>query len=410
MIQLLQINSVVNSGSTGRIAEEIGQLAVKNGWKSYIAYGRNERESQSEAIKIGNERDINWHGVQTRLFDRHGLGSTRATKKFIAKVETLKPDIIHLHNLHGYYINIRILFEYLARSKIPVVWTLHDCWPITGHCAYFSFVDCQKWRTQCGHCPQKRGYPASYGLDGSSQNYLLKKKVFTSIPSERMVLAVVSHWLDSVIGDSFLKEFPRKVIYNGIDTKKFSPKDSIELRNRFGIKGRIILLGVATNWSQRKGLADYLKLSKILRDDEIIILVGLRNDQIRNLPRNVIGVERTEDVDELASFYSMADIVCNFSVEETFGLTTVEGFACGTPGIVYNCTASPELITPETGFVVEQGNITEIRNAIDTIKSKGKSFYAESCRERAVKMFNKNERYAEYLELYDQMLSEKVNK
>ncbi len=405
MIQLLQINSVVNLGSTGRIAEEIGQLVVKNGWKSYIAYGRNERESQSEAIKIANERDIIWHGVQTRLFDRHGFASKKATNELVEKIKEIKPDIIHLHNLHGYYLNIEILFHYLATVDVPVVWTLHDCWPITGHCTYFSFIGCEKWKTQCGHCPQKRGYPASYGLDRSSQNYLLKKKAFTSMPSERMVLVVVSYWLDSVIGRSFLKEFPRKVIYNGIDTKKFSPKDSIELRNRFSIKGRFILLGVATNWSQRKGLSDYLKLSKILRDDEVIILLGLNSDQIRNLPRNVIGVQRTEDMEELASFYSMADIVCNFSFEETFGLTTVEGFACGTPGIVYNCTASPELVSSDTGFVVEAGDIEGIRSAIDTIRNRGKASYSSACRERAVTMFNKDNQFEQYIQLYEELLA-----
>lgn len=406
MMKLLQINSVINSGSTGRIAEEIGQLAMKNGWKSYIAYGRNNRQSESQLIKIGNNRDIKWHGLQTRLFDRHGLASKKATNELVEKIKEIKPDIIHLHNLHGYYLNIEILFHYLATAGIPVVWTLHDCWTMTGHCTHFSFIGCDKWKTQCEHCPQKKEYPASYCLDRSLKNYQQKKELFTSVP--QMILAPVSNWLANIVKESLLKTYPIKTIYNGVDTSVFTPCPTAKIREKYKIpENAFILLGVANVWSERKGLKDFIQLSESLKNNEMIILVGLTNKQMKNLPSNILGISRTENIHELAELYSLTDVVCNFSVEETFGLTTVEGFACGTPGIVYNCTASPELITPETGFVVEQGNITEIRNAIDTIKSKGKSFYAEACRERAVKMFNKNERYAEYLELYEQMLSEK---
>ena len=401
---LFQINSVINFGSTGRIAEEIGQEAMKNGWKSYIAYGRKARPSQSGMIKIGNDWDIKWHGLQTRLFDRHGLASTKATKKLVEKIKEIKPDIIHLNNLHGYYLNIEILFHYLATANIPVVWTLHDCWPMTGHCAHFSFIGCDKWKTQCEHCPQKKGYPASYLMDRSYQNYRLKKELFTSV--SKMTLVPVSNWLATIVKDSFIKGYPVKTIYNGVDTKVFSPQATDEIREKYKIGNKFVMLGVASIWSERKGLNDYIRLSRLLKDDEIIILVGLTNQQINSLPPNILGIRRTENVHQLAELYSLANVVCNLSVEETFGLTTIEGFACGTPGIVYNCTASPELITPETGFVVEQGDLAGIRKAIDTVKSKGKAFYSAACRERAVKMFNKNDRYAEYIQLYEQMLLE----
>lgn len=405
--KILQLNSVINSGSTGRIVEEIGQLAIKNGWKSYIANGRNKCESQSIGIKIGNDWDIKWHGLQTRLFDRHGLASTKATNKLVKKIKEIKPDIIHLHNLHGYYLNIKILFHYLATADIPVVWTLHDCWPMTGHCSYFSFVGCDKWKTQCKHCPQKKGYPTSYLMDRSYKNYQLKKELFTSVP--KMIFVPVSNWLANIVNDSFLRIYPIKTIYNGVDITVFFPRPTTEIRGKYKIHtDTFIMLGVANVWEKRKGLKDFIRLSESLTDNEKIILVGLTNKQMKNLPSNILGIRRTENVHELAELYSLADVVCNFSVEETFGLTTVEGFACGTPGIVYNCTANPELITPETGFVVEQGDLKGIRDAIDTIKSKGKAFYARACRERAVRMFNKNDRYAEYLQLYDQMLSEKV--
>lgn len=405
MKKLLQINSVINSGSTGRIAEEIGQVAMKNGWKSYIAFGRNNQPSQSETIKIGNDWDIKWHGLQTRLFDRHGLASTKATKKLVEVIKEIQPNIIHLHNLHGYYLNIEILFHYLATANIPVVWTLHDCWPMTGHCAYFSFIGCDKWKTQCEHCSQKKGYPASYLMDRSYHNYRLKKELFTSV--SKMTLVPVSNWLATIVKDSFLKGYPVKTIYNGVNTKVFSPQATDEIREKYKIGNRFVMLGVASIWSERKGLNDYIRLSRLLKDDEIIILVGLTNQQINSLPPNILGIRRTENVHQLAELYSLANVVCNLSVEETFGLTTIEGFACGTPGIVYNCTASPELITPETGFVVEQGDLAGIRKAIDTVKSKGKAFYSAACRERAVKMFNKNDRYAEYIQLYEQMLSER---
>lgn len=403
---IFQINSVINSGSTGRIAEEIGQLAMKNGWESYIAFGRNDRPSQSETIKIGNDWDIKWHGLQTRLFDRHGLASMKATKRLVEKIKEIQPNIIHLHNLHGYYVNIEILFHYLATANIPIVWTLHDCWPMTGHCAHFSFIGCDKWKTQCEHCPQKKGYPTSYLMDCSYKNYQLKKELFTSVP--KMVLVPVSNWLANIIKESFLKTYPIKTIYNGVDITVFSPRPTTEIRGKYKIStDTFIMLGVANVWSGRKGLKDFIQLSESLTDNEMIILVGLTNKQMKNLPSNILGISRTENVNQLAELYSLTDVVCNFSVEETFGLTTVEGFACGTPGIVYNCTASPELITPETGFVVEQGDLKGIRDAIDTIKSKGKAFYAGACRERAVRMFNKNDRYMEYLQLYEQMLSEK---
>jgi glycosyltransferase involved in cell wall biosynthesis len=402
MKKLLQINSVINSGSTGRIAEEIGIEAMKNGWKSYIAYGRNVRPSQLETIKIGSDWDVKWHGMQTRLFDRHGLASTKATKKLVEKIKEIKPDIIHLHNLHGYYLNIEILFNYLAKTDIPIVWTLHDCWPMTGHCAYFSFIGCEKWKTQCEYCPQKRRYPSCYIIDRSYKNYQLKRRLFTYV--RKMTLVPVSNWLADIVKDSFLKDYPKKVIHNGVDTTVFWPQIASKIREKYKIRDKFVLLGVANVWDQRKGLNDFIRLSQLLKDNEVIILVGVERKTIKTLPHKIIGIRQTENIKELAELYSLADIVCNFSVEETFGLTTIEGFACGTPGIVYNCTASPELITPETGFVVEKGDLIGIRTAIDTVKSKGKACYSEACRERAVKMFNKNDRYAEYIQLYEQLL------
>jgi len=251
MRTLLQINSVVNSGSTGRIAEEIGQTAISQGWESYIAYGRNKRLSQSQLIKIGTDWDIKMHGLQTRLFDRHGLGSKSATQIFIKQIEAIKPDIIHLHNIHGYYLNIEVLFNFLASTQIPVLWTLHDCWPFTGHCVYFDFVGCKKWLTQCNNCPQTRTYPASFFLDRSTQNFNLKKELFTGV--HNLTLVPVSQWLANLLRQSFLKNLPIQVINNGIDIETFKPVPSNNLRFKFKLQSKFIIIGVANIWSERKG-------------------------------------------------------------------------------------------------------------------------------------------------------------
>ena len=406
MKSILQINSVINSGSTGRIAEGIGQAAIKVGWQSYIAYARNEGQSESEPIKIGSDCDIKWHGIETRLFDRHGLASVGATKDLVEKLKVIKPDIIHLHNLHGYYINIEILFKYLAIANIPVVWTLHDCWPITGHCTHFSFIGCQKWKTQCEHCQQIRTYPSSFGVDRSYKNYILKRELFTSI--SKMILVPVSKWLDNIIGDSFLNNYPRKVIHNGVDTSTFRPMQSEDLRRKLELQDKHILLGVANIWGDRKGLGDFIELANLLNGDEVIVLVGLNKRQIEKLSsRRILGLGKTENMQQLADLYSLADAFINPTWEDNFPTTNIEALACGTPVITYRTGGSPEALTPETGFVIEQGDIAGLRGAIDTIRNKGKASYSSACRERAVKMFNKDTQYEKYIQLYEEFLANK---
>ncbi|MFW5982921.1 MAG: glycosyltransferase [bacterium] len=405
MKTLLQINVVVNKGSTGRIAEEIGQTAMVNGWKSCIAFGRNERPSQSELIQIGGNWDIRMHGLKTRLFDRHGLASKSATKKLVQQIEKINPDIIHLHNIHGYYLNIKVLFRFLKQSKIPVVWTIHDCWPITGHCVYFDYVGCEKWKSACSHCPQKTTYPASYFIDRSRKNFKLKKELFSTLPD--LTLVPVSNWLANILKESFLKNTPVKVIHNGINTQIFQPASNRTIQAKYNVNGKFIILGVASVWSPRKGLNDFIELSKKLDSGYQIILIGLSRKQIKTLPNNIIGIARTENVNELVQYYSMADVVLNISYEETFGMTTVEGFACGTPGIVYNATASPELVDDSTGLIVEPRNLNGLVSAIELIKRKGKESYSDACVSRVRFHYKKKDRYQEYLDLYKSILEKK---
>lgn len=360
MKKLLQINLSVNCLSTGKIAEDIGKAAMQKGWESYIAgkmIGKNP--SESSVIKIGNSKSLYFPYFESFLLDNHcfGLASRSATRKLIDEIERIKPDVIQLHTIHCYYLNLKLLFEYFATIKAPIVWTLHDCWSFTGHCAHFDAVGCDRWKTHCLNCPQLKLYPKSLGLiDNSWNNFDLKKKLFTSL-GDRLHIITVSQWLLNLAKKSFFNGLSTDVIYNGVNTNIYKPNPSNSIRSTLGLDNKKILLGVASSWSERKGLNDYLALSKILSDDKRIILIGLKKKQIKNLPPNIIGIEKTENVYQLTQLYSIASVVLNLSIEETFGLTTVEGMACGTPGIVYDKTASPELITPETGYIVKAHEI-----------------------------------------------------
>lgn len=401
--KLLQINSVINSGSTGRIAEDIGVKAMDNGWESYIAYGRNDGQSLSNKIKIGNKWDIRWHGVQTRLFDRHGFASKKATVKLVKQIQKIGPDIIHLHNLHGYYLNIEILFNYLADADIPIVWTLHDCWPMTGHCPYFSYVKCDRWKTHCHNCPQKTNYPSSLCLDRSSQNHKLKQRFFCSV--KNMTIVPVSNWLSDIVSKSYFRSYPHRVIHNGVNTNIFSlDKDGTNVRVKYHLQNRMVLLGVAGVWEERKGLRDFIELSRKIPEDVSIVLVGLTEKQIRELPPNIIGIKRTESIYELAELYNAADLFVNPTWEDNFPTTNLEALACGTPVLTYATGGSVEAVTHDTGFVVEQGGIDGILRCVETIKGSKKASYSVACRKRAVENYNKDDRYNEYIRLYEELL------
>lgn len=401
MPTVLYINTVANSGSTGRIAEGVAEMAIADKWKCYTAYGRWANPSKTELYKIGTTYDIYLHFLLSRILDKHGLLSKRATRKLIKKIEKIKPDIIHLHNIHGYYLNYVLLFEYLSTLDIPVVWTLHDCWTYTGHCAYYSSVSCFKWKTSCYNCPNLSNYPAAF-TDHSQENYQQKKISFTSVPN--ILLVPVSNWLESEVKQSFLAKYPIHMIPNGVDVHAFRPIASDITRCKYGLDGKFVILGVANIWDKRKGLNDFIELSKYLLNDECIVLVGVSKKQKLDLPVNVIGIEKTESVNELVKLYSLADLFVNFSVEETFGLTTVESMSCGTPVLVYNSTACPEVVAKETGFIVNPHDIVEVNNIIRHVKKIGKLSYSAYCREHVLNNYNQKNQYKKYLSLYNQLL------
>lgn len=405
---LLQINTTVNSGSVGRIAEQIGQAAGAEGWPSYIAYARNGQPSQSVLLKIGSQRDIYLHGLCSRLFDNHGQSSAAATRQLIRRLASLKPDLVHLHNIHGYYLNYPLLFDYLAAADVPVVWTLHDCWPFTGHCAYFSLAGCTKWETGCHHCEQSRTYPASLLADRSARNYRDKQQAFTSL--SRLTLVPVSRWMAGLVGRSFLRHYPVRTIYNGVDTAVFKPahprqaKEAIQLRH--GIRpDDFLALGVANDWSPRKGLDDFIALRKLLPSACQILLIGLSPRQIARLPEGITGIGRTENVAQLAEFYAAADLFLNPTWEDNFPTTNLEALACGTPVATYRTGGSIEAVDAATGFIVQQGDVAGLAAAIRTVQAKGKAAYGAAARRRALAYFDKQDRYKEYMQLYRDLLN-----
>lgn len=404
MKKVLIINVSANSGSTGRIAENIGWTAIANGFDSYFAYGRIARDSQCKLIRIGSDKDIRWHGLQSRIFDNQGFASTKATQLFVDKIKRIQPDIINIHNIHGYYANIDVLLKYLATTNIPVVWTLHDCWNFTGHCAFFDYAGCDRWKTHCHHCPRKTGYPSSYVFDSSSKNYEKKKALFGRMHNLHFVTP--SQWLADLTKESFLSQFPVHVINNGLDLSVFKPIDNERTKSKMGIQlGQKVILGVASVWHKRKGLDDFIQLAKALPEHKVV-LVGLTEKQVKELPQGMVGVTRTENTRELAELYSMADVFVNPTYADNFPTTNIESLACGTPVITYKTGGSPEAVDAETGLVVEKGSMVELIESVRQIMTCDREQYRTSCRNRAVQLYDKRKLFQDYIDLFNSVLNE----
>lgn len=400
MPTLLQINTTANWGSTGKITEQIGLHAMANGWRSIIAYGYYLNPSKSELIKIGSKWSVRWH----RQISKYGMGDGRAskcaTKALIKQIEAIKPDIIHLHNIHGLYLNYPILFDYLNSVGIPVVWTMHDCWPFTGRCAYFDAVQCTRWQRGCGECPALQLYPKTK-RDTSAENFELKRKLFTA--KHPLVLVPVSNWLKELVGQSMLRECRCQVIHNGIDIESFKPTQADSLK---GASDKHLILGVAAQWGERKGLEEFYKLRNRLDVDTYdIALIGLSDEQIAALPAGITGIRRTQNVGELAAYYTRASVFVNPTYSDNYPTTNLEAMACGTPVITYRTGGSPEALTPDTGVVVEQGDIEALTEAITMVCNKGKEHYHDACRRRAEEHFDKQICFEKYLDLYNELLT-----
>ena len=396
MKKLVQINVVCN-GSTGKIMCDIAQAAQKNSYEVYCFFGRGSKNKNINCEKIENSLSIYWHAFLARI-GFNGHGSYFATKKLVKKLKTINPDIIHLHNIHGYYLNLKVLFKYLKKHyKGKLVWTLHDCWAFTGHCSYFTAINCNKWQRKCRNCPQLNVYPKEM-LDTTKREYFLKKKLFTGLSN--LALVTPSMWLKKIVQKSILKEYSIIAIYNGIDFEKFKPTIDEAIYKKYNIpKNKKILLGVASVWEKRKGLNVFLELSRLLSDDEIIVLIGLNDAQISKMPMNIIGIKRTENVQDIVNIYSISSAFINPSVEETFSLVTVEAMACGLPVVVCGMSAPKELINKKYGRVI---NKNDAANYYKAYKELIKNDIDSNEIVKYARKFDIQEMIKKYLELYEE--------
>ena len=365
MSRILFINSVCN-GSTGTICKNLYKAAEEAGHTCCIAYGRGDAPEGFNTIKIGNQLDIYLHVLKARLFDASGFGSKKATKSFIKQIEEFKPDVIHLHNIHGYYVNIEILFNYLKQHpEIKKIWTLHDCWSFTGHSAYCDAVNCCKWETGCSKCPNLKEYPSSF-LDFSKKNWKKKKEIFNGV--ENLLFVSPSKWLANLVKKSFLNKYDVKVINNGIDTSVFKPLKN-DFRELYHLEDKFVILAVSSVWNDMKGLNDYIELSKILSDEFKIVMVGLTKEQIKELPDSILGLERTNSTKELACIYNSANVFLNLTYCDTYPTVNLEAASCRVPIITYDTGGSSEIAKENDGYIIEKGNIHKVYDCLVNISN-----------------------------------------
>ena len=353
-LRYVQLNSFYN-GSTGSIMRGLHAQLSSRGVDSYCFWGRRHATIDEHMRCCATKLEVYVHCAMTRLNDRMGFYSKCDTAKLLECLDEIDPDVVHLHNIHGYWVNIEMLFAWLAKRRCRVRWTLHDCWALTGHCAYFTYAKCAQWQTHCAcskPCPQLEAYPKTISNANCARNYKDKKRIFTSVPPERMALITPSRWLADLVGQSFLKEYPVEVRHNTIDTDVFKPTSS-DFRERNGIGDRFMVLGVASPWTERKGLGDFVKLAGELDSDKYaIVLVGLSEKQIRHFSKQLVTLPKTESPQCLAEAYSAANVFVHPGVEETFGMTVAEAQACGTPVVVAEGSACAEIADPDTAIVV----------------------------------------------------------
>lgn len=397
-MKVLQINTVCGTGSTGKIATDLYDVLIKDGHECCIAYGRGKAQKDYDTIKIGNDLETYLHVLKTRLFDLHGFGSKKATQNFIKEIENYNPDVIHLHNLHGYYLNIEVLFNYLSTLSIPIVWLLHDQWSISGHSAYFNLDKSDNIPDKNLTRKQIKDYPKSIFINNSAKNYREKRKLFTSI--QNMTIITPSNWLAKIVRKSFLSKYDIQVINNGIDLDKFKPTKT-NLRNKYKLENKKIILGVANIWEERKGLKYFNKLAEMLSDDYKVILVGVNQKSKEHISSKIMCISRTKNVEELASIYTEADIFLNPTLQDNFPTTNIESLACGTPVITFNIGGSPESLTSITGKVLETTSIYELFNTINNFNYK--DYKSDNCIKQS-KLFNKEKIYMKYIALYKDLV------
>lgn len=431
-MKVLQINPVVRATtSTGRIMQQIGKKIVAHGWESYLAFsgGRDDtvvgndslspetmiERDRSKRIGIGNRIDLITHILSTRLLDRHGLSSSSATRSFISALSSLSPDLVHLHNLHGYYINYPLLFSYLRESEIPVVWTLHDCWAYTGHCYYYSAVGCGRWKKGCHDCPQRSSFPRSWFFDRSARNHKEKAETFNSLLPGQLTLVCVSEWMREELGHSFLRDRECGVINNGVDIGIFYPRnhrEREETKRRYSIPNdKKIFLAVAAGWTPHKGGDDLLRIASILAHDELLLIVGKIKSGLlaerrrrNNLPGNMRVLDQISDLATLSRIYASSDVFINPTYQDNFPTVNLEAQACGVPVVTYGSGGSGESIVDGSGLVIKTGDYRGLLEAARYLYRMDKASIQEICRRNIVANYQADSQFDKYIDLYQSKL------
>lgn len=400
-MKVLQINHVYkNGGSTGRIVYDLKNILLDKGFDPYVAFGYEYKKTNDEhTYKIESIPELKVNILKTRLFAKHAFYNTWQTKRLLKWIDNLKPDIIHLHNIHGHYINVAMLFDYIKKHKTPVVWTLHDCWSFTGWCAYFDYSNCDKWCTECKKCPSRRDYPYSWFFDRSKSNFKRKRECFCGV--ENLTIVTPSKWLAELTSHSFLSEYPIEVINNGIDLNVFSPQET-DFKKRYKINDRKMILAVSMGFEKRKGIDYIFELAKrIDNSKEVLVLLGVEKNKINKVPQNIICIAKTSDVNLLTQAYSAADVFINPTLEDNFPTTNLESLACGTPVITFRTGGSPESIFEGCGEVVEKYNMEEFTKAVYKVLGEGKN--SQLCVDVANRLYDKKKCFDKYISLYERI-------
>ena len=391
--------------STGNIMLNIAKKTRERGHEA-LTVSKKTRMSLWQERKdpyhsyIGTRTEHTIHRYFSWMTDLQDFGSVIATYELIKKIKKTKPDIIHLHDIVGWYVNIGILFKFLKQFDKPIVWTFHDCWAFTGRCIYFDSVKCDRWKTGCGKCPQIGYMPKSWYFDLSAFNWKRKKRLFTSM--DNLTIVSPSEWLKKFADESFLSKYKSIVINNGINLSTFKPTKEGIYKDLKKLNKKIIL-GVASTWSQRKGLDDFIRLADEIPKDHQIVLVGISSEEIGN--NKIITYKRTTNQKELAEIYTAADVFANPTMEENFPTVNLEALACGTPIVTYRTGGSPESVDDKTGIIVEQGNLGQMLDAILCVTNNGKEYYSNACIEKS-KKYDMNARFNDYVNLYEEILQQ----
>lgn len=402
-MRVVQINAVCDVGSTGRICRELNDAIIEYGYRGVILYGNGTSEYEFSQ-KVSSDFSVKVHALMARLFGKNSAYSPGSTLKILNFLRTYKPDVVHLHNLHGNYVNIKPLLRFLAKENIPTVLTLHDCWFFTGKCVYYTIVDCENWKKGCQHCPKLRGDIPSWFFDRTGEMWQEKKRLFAAIP--RLAVIGVSDWITNEAKQSFLKDAViLKRIYNWIDLSIFYPRGK-EFAGAFGIsEDKYSILCIGAGWGEKHYKTKYLlELAQMLPENYEIILAGMVPfaDQ---LPENIKAVGYISSTEDLAKLYSACDVYVHLSREDTFGKVIAEAIACGTPAVVFDSTACPEIVGEGCGQVVPTGDLEAVLCAVISIAEQDKTVRERTCVTYAGAQFSKNKLIEETVQLYQELIN-----